>query len=156
MNLQGLCMQNMVEMIKKLPPMMKEEIIGSSLTAIKEESLKKARLEVIKEISRSSIIVDDVTDRMIIAHRTSQNWSRPEYTKDIDDELYQMFVDISERFVNKNSEKLIFNENHEHIPLYVLEENHSDDDENHHHNHHYELEEIHSDDYDDGYYVEYW
>lgn len=156
MNLQGLCMQNMVEMIKKLPPMMKEEIIGSSLTAIKEESLKKARLEVIKEISRSSIIVDDVTDRMIIAHRTSQNWSRPEYTKDIDDELYQIFVDISERFVNKNSEKLIFNQNHEHIPLYVLEEIHSDDDEyddddflhNSHHHH------IHSD--DDGYYAEYW
>lgn len=156
MSLKEICIQNMVEMIKKMPPTIKEEIIGLSLKTIKEEALVKARLEVIKEIKRSSTIVDDVTDRMIIAHRTSQNWSRPEYTKDIDDELYQIFVDISERFVNKNSEKLIFNQNHEHIPLYVLEEIHSDDDEyddddflhNSHHHH------IHSD--DDGYYAEYW
>jgi hypothetical protein len=132
MNLKDLCMQNMVEMIKNMPPMMKEEIIGVSLKAIKEEARLEARLEAMKEFRRSSTIVDDVTDRLVVSHKTGQDWGRPEYTKDIDDELYNTFVDIAEGFVNKNYEKLVFDErpmhNRQNAVFYGFDSDESEDD----------------------------
>ena len=111
MSLKDLCVNNMVGIIKNMPPMIKEEIIGTSLKEIKNEVRIEERLEIMNEIRKSaSIIVEDITDKLIIAHQTSTNWIRPEYTKDIDDELYYMFVNISERFVDKYFEKLVFNE----------------------------------------------
>lgn len=105
MSLKALCMNNLVELIKNLPPQLKEEVIGESLKAIKAE----AKHEVMKEIRRSAaIVVDDVTDRLISSHKTGQDWKRPEYTNDIDDELYYTFTDIVERFVNKHAEKIVF------------------------------------------------
>ena len=105
MSLKALCMNNLVELIKNLPPQLKEEVIGESLKAIKAE----AKQEVMKEIRRSAaIVVDDVTDRLISSHKTGQVMKRPEYTNDIDDELYYTFTDISERFVDKHAEKIVF------------------------------------------------
>lgn len=110
MSIKALCMNNLVELIKNLPPQLKEEVIGESLKAIKAE----AKQEVMKEIRRSAaIVVDDVTDRLISSHKTGQVMKRPEYTNDIDDELYYTFTDISERFVDKHAEKIVF-DNHPH------------------------------------------
>jgi len=97
----------MTEMIKNMPPLLKEEIIGVSLAAIKEEAMNK----IMKEMKRSaSIVVDDITDCLIESRKTGKNWKRPEYTKDIDDELYYTFVNIAEQFVNKHVEKLVFDQ----------------------------------------------
>jgi hypothetical protein len=105
MSLKALCIKNMIEQIKNLPPVLLEEVIGESLKAIKEE----AKAEVIKEMkASSSIVIDDITERIIKSSQTGRVWERPEYTKDIDDELYYTFVDISEQFINKHGEKLIF------------------------------------------------
>jgi hypothetical protein len=105
MSLKTLCMNNLVELIKNLPPLLKEEVLGESMKAIREEAKK----HVIKEIRRSAVIVvEDLTDRLITSHRTAQEMKRPEYTNDLDDELYYTFTDISERFVNKHAEKIIF------------------------------------------------
>lgn len=105
MSLKTLCMNNIVELIKNLPPLLKEEVLGVSMKAIKEEAKQK----VMKEIRRSaSIVVDDVTDILIASHKTGQDMKRPEYTKDIDDELYYTLLGISERFVNKHAEKILF------------------------------------------------
>jgi hypothetical protein len=108
MSLKALCVKNMVNQIKNLPPLLLEEIIGESLKSIKEEAKKEA----IKEIRDSaSIVVDDITNLLITSHKTGGDWKRPEYTKDIDDELYYTFVDISEQFFEEYGEKLLFDEN---------------------------------------------
>lgn len=107
MSLKSHCVKNIVEMIKNLPPLLREEIIGESLKEIKKEAKK----EVMKDIRRSAaVVVDDVTTLIIEAQRTGNDWKRPEYTTDIDDELYHTFVDISERFVSSHAEKLVFDE----------------------------------------------
>jgi hypothetical protein len=113
MSLKALCIKNMIEQIKNLPPVLLEEVIGESLKAIKEE----AKAEVIKEMkASSSIVIDDITERIIKSSQTGRVWERPEYTKDIDDELYYTFVDISEQFIRNHGEKLIFRpaSRHEH------------------------------------------
>ena len=104
MDLKTLCMNNLVDLIKNLPLQLKEEVIGVSIKAIKADAKK----EIIKEIKNSAtIVVDDVTDCLISSSRTGKSWQRPEYTKNIDDELYQTFVLVAEQFVNKHAEKLI-------------------------------------------------
>jgi hypothetical protein len=106
MSLKELCTKNIIEMVKNLPPLLKEEIIKESLKAIKED----ARKEVIAEIANSStIIVDDITERLLSCANLGCTLERPEYTNNIDDKLYYTFVNISERFVDKYSEKLIKN-----------------------------------------------
>lgn len=128
MSLKALCMKNLVELIQNLPPMMKEEVIGKSLEAIENDAKKK----VMKEIRRSAAIVtEDVTERIIDASKKGQSWQRPGYTIDIDDELYYTCVDIAQKFVDNNSEKLIFSNG----PRYrrqsaVYMENDSDEDIN--------------------------
>ena len=129
MSLKALCMNNLVELIKNLPPQLKEEVIGESLKAIKAE----AKQEVMKEIRRSAaIVVDDVTDCLISSHKTGQGMKRPEYTNDIDDELYYTFTDISERFVDKHAEKIVFDNPPHHrrqIAMDWYDEEDSDQDE---------------------------
>jgi hypothetical protein len=98
-------MNNLVEIIRNLPPLLKEEVIGKSMKAIEEDAEKK----IIKEIRDSAtIVVEDITELLISSSRTGKLWERPEYTKNINDELYYTFVDISEKFVNNHCEKLIF------------------------------------------------
>lgn len=107
MSLKALCIQNMVEQIKNLPPLLMEEIIGESLKAIKEDAKKEA----MKEIrSSASVVIEDITDRLITSRKTGKNWTRPEYTQDIDDELYYTFVDAAEMFVSKHEESIVFSD----------------------------------------------
>ena len=85
MNLKQQCTKGIVDMIKNMPPVLKEEIIGESLKSIKEE----ARREAIKEIhSSANIVIEDVTERIINAHKTGSTWKRPKYTENMDEELY--------------------------------------------------------------------
>ena len=105
MDLKTIYMNNLVEIIRNLPPLLKEEVIGKSMKAIEEDVEKK----IIKEIRDSAtIVVEDITELLISSSRTGKLWERPEYTKNINDELYYTFVDISEKFVNNHGEKLIF------------------------------------------------
>ena len=109
MDLNTLCMKNLVETIKNLPPILRDEVIGQTTKDIKKEAYENAKKHIMKEIRQSAVIVvEDVTDRMIRSHVTNQDWERPGYTNDIDDELYYTFVDISERFVIKNFETTVF------------------------------------------------
>ena len=62
MDLKTICMNNLVNLIKNLPPLLKEEVIGQSIKTIREEE----RLKIMKEIKRSaSVVVDDVTEKII-------------------------------------------------------------------------------------------
>lgn len=109
MSLKELCIQNMVDQIKNLPPLLKEEIVDASLKAIKEE----IRKEVIKEIRESSTIaVDDITELVISSQKTGHDWKRPECTRDMDDDLYHTFVQTAESFVHRYADKLVFDEEH--------------------------------------------
>ena len=109
MDLKTLCMKNMVETIKNLPPILRDEVIGQTTKDIKKEAYENAKKHIMKEIRQSAaIVVEDVTDRIVMSHIKNQNWERPEYTKDIDDELYYTFVDISEKFVIKTFETTVF------------------------------------------------
>jgi methyl coenzyme M reductase beta subunit len=108
MSLQSLCMNNLVNLIKNLPPLMKDEVLGETMKSIKDE----VRKDVIKEIRRSAVVVvDDVTEQLISAHKTGRGIKRNEYTKDIDDELYYTILEIAEQFVEKHAEKIVF-DNH--------------------------------------------
>ena len=105
MNLKTICMNNIVQQIKSLPLLLKEEVIQSSIITIREEERKK----VIKDINKSaSCVIHDITDIIIKSYKSGKNWKRPEYTKNIDDDLYNMFVDISQNFVDKHAENLCF------------------------------------------------
>lgn len=116
MNLKALCLQNIVDLIKSLPPMLQEEVIGESRKQIYQEVEKK----VIKEIGEmGEIVVDDVSDRMIYSHKIGGDWKRPKYTNKMNNELYHMFVNISEQFVMKHGEDIMY-------PSNILN---SDDDE---------------------------
>jgi hypothetical protein len=101
-------MNKLVDLIKNMPPMLKEEIIGRSMEAIEKDAEQK----VMKEIRKSAAIVtEDITELIIKSRKTGQPWQRPDYTNDINDKLYHTFVDIAEQFVNNNAEKLIFSSN---------------------------------------------
>ena len=121
MSLKSMCVENMVSIIKNLPPTLREEVIGESIEQIKKEAEKTARrkikkevkeqmrLEIIKEMHRSAVIItSDLTHRLINTSRNGGFVTRPEYTHDIDSELYEIFFDISDSFVNNYAEKLIF------------------------------------------------
>lgn len=109
MELQSMCANNLVEMIKNLPPLLKEEIIGQSLKSIKEDAEKKAKLSLMKQIRRDAeIVVEDVTNKIVESYKIGTTWNRPDYTKNIDDELYYTFVHISEQFVDRHHEEIIF------------------------------------------------
>jgi hypothetical protein len=103
-------MKNMTEMIKNLPPLLREEVIGESLKSIKEEAEKKAKESLMYQIRRDAeIVVEDVTEKLVRCHSDgTTTWSRPDYTKNIDDELYYTFVHISEQFVHKYAEQIVF------------------------------------------------
>jgi hypothetical protein len=108
-------MNNLVELIKNLPPLMKDQVLGETMESIKED----VRQEVIKEIRESAaIIVGDVTDELISAHNSGFGTKRPEYTKDLDDELYYTFLDISEQFVAKHAEKILFDDRRDDLDEY--------------------------------------
>lgn len=112
MDLKTLCLNNIVELIKNLPPQLQEEVIGISTKAIKEEAEKNANKKIMKEMKRSAVIVtDDITRRIIKADMTGDIWRRPEYTHDMDDELYYTLVDVAENFVSNNRHLLIFPNN---------------------------------------------
>lgn len=105
MSLKELCIQNIVNQIKNLPPILLEEVVKASLKTIKEDAKKEA----MREIRRSAaVFVDDITERMINSKKTGDDWKRPDYTMDIDDELYFTFVETAETFVNKHEETLVF------------------------------------------------
>jgi len=106
MDLKSLCSNNLVELIKNLPPTIRDEIIGKTIKEIKQE----VEIQVINQIREyASDTVDDVTDLIISSRRKGHDWRRPEYTYKLNDELFDTFVDIAETFINKHSEIVVFN-----------------------------------------------
>jgi hypothetical protein len=111
MSLKTLCSENIVELIMNMPPLIRDDIIGETTKSIKKEAEEKARKKLIQEIrSSASIVVGDVLDRIVLSHRTGREWIRPEYTKDIHDDLYHTYVEIADNFFYKNSAMLVFDE----------------------------------------------
>ena len=63
MDLKAICLQNMVDQIKQLHPLLQEEVIGHSLKTIKEQAKQEAKKELLAELKRNSeIVIDDLTD----------------------------------------------------------------------------------------------
>jgi len=93
----------MVSQIKQLPPLLHEEVLGYSLQAIKEEAKKQAKKELLED---SEIVINDLTDIIDKARKNGNDWVRPEYTKNIDDDIYNNFVHVSEMIVNKYSQQI--------------------------------------------------
>lgn len=109
MDLKAICVQNIVDQIKQLPPLIQEEVIGHSLKTIKEQAKKEVKKELLAELKRdSSIVINDLTDIIVECRRTGTLWTRPQYTQNIDDNIYYNFVDISEMIVDKYAEEIIF------------------------------------------------
>ena len=119
-------MNNLVELIKNLPPLLKEELIGQSIKSIRVEEKEK----IMKEINRSaSIVVEDVTEQIINSYTTGRNWTRSEYTKDIEDDLYNTFVHISQTFIDKHADQICFERQRTRRRLYYYDsERDSDSD----------------------------
>lgn len=110
MDLKAICLQNMVDQIKQLPPILQEEVMGHSLKTIKEQAKQEAKKELLAELKRNSeIVIDDLTDAIVSSKRNGGEWVRPKYTKDIDNDIYHNFVHISEMIVDKYSHEIIFN-----------------------------------------------
>ena len=126
MNLKTICMNNLVELIKNLPPLLKEELIGQSIKSIRVEEKEK----IMKEINRSaSIVVEDVTEQIINSYTTGRNWTRSEYTKDSEDDLYNTFVHISQTFIDKHADQICFERQRTRRRLYYYDsERDSDSD----------------------------
>lgn len=109
MSLHDLCIQRMVNEIKQLPPLLKEEILELSHKSIMEDAEKIARKKILDEIKRSALIVtNELTQRMIKSYTTLSTWNRPEYTKNMDEDIYQLFVEMSDNFVMSYHRQLIF------------------------------------------------
>ena len=86
MDLKTICVKNIVDMIKKLPPLLREEVIGETLKSIKEDAEKKAKESLMYQIRRDAeIVVEDVTEKLVRCHSEGTTLSRPDYTKNIDD-----------------------------------------------------------------------
>ena len=99
MSLKDLAMENIVDMIKSLPPLLQEEVIGETRKSIKNE----VKNEVIQEFKNtSSFVIEDLTQCL-----TSGNtFKRSSYSIDIDDDLFYTYMYISERFVHNYGEYL--------------------------------------------------
>ena len=105
MDLKSLCSDNLVQLIKNLPPAIRDELIGKTTEQIKKE----AKIQVINEIREYACdTVDDVTDLIISSRKKGNDWTRPKYTYKIEDELFYTFVEMAETFINKHSETLVF------------------------------------------------
>lgn len=125
MDLKAICLQNMVNQIKQMPPLLQEELIGYSLKTIKEQAKQEAKKELMSELKRNShIVISDLTDRIVESRRTGTCWTRPQYTQNIDDSIYYNFVDISEMIVNKYAQEIIFQNS---VGLFPIEQTHDID-----------------------------
>ena len=123
MDLKTTCINNLVETIKKLPPYLKEEVILKSIKSIREEE----KSLIIKEVkNNATVVIEDLIDIIIDSNKTGQNFYRPEYTKNIDDELYQIYVDISQNFVKKYTHQLCFEKRSRRTPFNSMEFSDSD------------------------------
>jgi hypothetical protein len=98
MSLKDLCINNFLEQIKKLPPLLKEEITGISINAIRKQERKKILEELVLSCS---IVIEDVTQAIIKSYSTGNRWTRSEYTKDMDEDIYKLCVNISQNFIDK-------------------------------------------------------
>lgn len=105
MDLQSLCRTNMVNQIKNLPPVLKEEIVEISIKEIRKEADKKAMKKVLTDVR---IVIQDLTNILISSHKSGKDFRRPKYTKDMDDSLFDTCLQVAEDFVNTHAETLLF------------------------------------------------
>lgn len=109
MSLKELCLKNMVEQIKNLPPLLQEEVLGVTLKSIKDDAEREAKKKIGMELKKSAqIVTQDLVNRMIESHLTSSAWSRPSYTQDMDEDVYQSLVEVSDGFVTAYQQQLMF------------------------------------------------
>lgn len=105
MDLKSLCENKLVNMIDKLPGLIKEKIIGMSIEQIR----KKEREKILEEFKKESeIVIGDLTSKIILSRKSGCNFSRPSYTENIDDDMYKIYLNVSENFANMN-ENILYN-----------------------------------------------
>jgi hypothetical protein len=110
MSLKELCIQKLIESVKQIPPLLQEEIIGTTIRKIKKDIEKDIEKKVVKDLKYNAMfVIEDVTNRIINAHKTGSSWSRPDYSKKIDIELYQTYVAIAEQFITDYGHMIIWN-----------------------------------------------
>ena len=125
MCLKSLCVKNIVEMIKNLPPLLKDEIMGEALKEIREDEKKKMMKEV-REIG--VVAVEDISSAMTESFRNGVHWTRPDYLENIDDDLYHMFVDIAEYFTYKNQDTLTLSRSESSYSIHDVDSIYSEDE----------------------------
>lgn len=109
MSLKELCLKNMAEQIKNLPPLLKEEVLGMTIQSIKDDAEREAKKKIIMELKQSAqMVTQDLVNRMIESHLTSTTWFRPSYTQDMDEDVYQSLVEVSDGFVTTFQQQLMF------------------------------------------------
>jgi len=129
MNLKTICMNKLVEQINNLPPLLKDQVVGQSTQTIKNE----AKQDFVDKIQNYNSVIDDITDLIIDSKRTGKYWQRPNYTYNIDNDIYNSLVYIADNFVTKHyNEIVLFGTKKRYRNQYESdqqEENYDDDDD---------------------------
>jgi hypothetical protein len=108
MSLKELCVKNLVEMVKNLPPLLKEEILEETLKSIKED----LKAQIMKDLNKYAVAVtEDITSNIIGTRKFGGNWKRSSWTSKMDDDLYHTCVNIAENFVDQYPELVDDNTN---------------------------------------------
>jgi hypothetical protein len=103
MNLKELCVKNLVYEIDNMPPLLKEEVIGISISNLERNLEKKLESKIKRKVIDNflvdaEVVIDDIIDKLL---DNNNFWRRPAYTEDMDDDIYNIYVQICNRFVQK-------------------------------------------------------
>jgi hypothetical protein len=93
----------LVEQIKNMPQILQESIINKSIDEIRKQIRKEIILEIVEECE---ITVNEVAQDII---NNNNYWQRKEYTRHIDNDIYQVFVRAAQIFVENMNNQIISN-----------------------------------------------
>jgi hypothetical protein len=83
MSLKSICQQQLVDLIKNLPPLLKEELIGESLIKIKEEYEEKAHKKIIDKLQTElPLKISMITRNLIKDYNEGKEYKRKKRKKD--------------------------------------------------------------------------
>ena len=135
MSLKSICQQQLVDLIKNLPPLLKEELIEESLIKIKEEYEEKAHKKIIDKLQTElPLKISMITRNLIKDYNEGKEYKRKkDYTIDsfchqiaytfIEDN-YHNLVDTDYLYVNRCME-----EENSYIDPYISEGDSEDNSE---------------------------
>ena len=102
--LEKLCKEKIVKQIITLPPLLRDDILKISTENMKRE----LRSSIINEIKNDMYCtIDDLRYIISNSKRTGETWHRPSHTLDMDDDLFQICVEIVQNDNNYNDEDIL-------------------------------------------------